>query len=143
MGGATGFTTTIRVTNAGGACVHASTHARSKRATTDSEPSEHASAARRPAHGDADDVAAFRAWLASELDTLPGWALFPGVLTEAAAIICCWRQRFDKAQWVRMAKHGRMVKELNEIAPVIAQTQRWVDGEFSAVRPRKKRGCKL
>ena len=81
-----------------------------------------------------DDAAKFAAWVLGELIALPSWQMFPGILTSAAAIICRWRQRFDKKQWTRLMKHGRMLKELNEIAPVIAETLRWVERTDTIVR---------
>ena len=63
--------------------------------------------------------AEFSAWLRDRLRDVPGRDVYADVFDDACAAILRWRRRFAPALWRRLMKE-RLLKELVEIAPVIA-----------------------
>ena len=76
-----------------------------------------------------EDEREFSAWLAESLRDAPGRSAYPAVFDSIEAIIVRWRRRFhgNPRLWKRLMK-ARLLKEIVEIAPVIAATQDFVAG---------------
>jgi hypothetical protein len=62
-------------------------------------------------------------WLHKEMLEMPIAQDYPDILAQAVDILNKWRDAFPKAVWIRVVKSGRIAKELNECAPVIARTR--------------------
>jgi hypothetical protein len=58
-------------------------------------------------------------WLTDELKQKPVYTLYPEIAEKAKSIFASWSTRFDPRVWARFTRRGRVVKELNECAPVI------------------------
>mmetsp|Transcript_33784 Transcript_33784/g.73850 ORF Transcript_33784/g.73850 Transcript_33784/m.73850 type:complete len:532 (-) Transcript_33784:183-1778(-) len=58
-------------------------------------------------------------WLVDELKQKPVFTLYPEITEKAIRVITTWSTRFDSRVWARFTRRGRVVKELNECAPVI------------------------
>eukprot|EP00854_Cymbomonas_tetramitiformis_P026986 gene26986-33189_t len=61
-------------------------------------------------------------WLEAELRTMPIWESYPEIAEKSVQILRGWRERFPKKIWIRTVKKERILKELNESAPVIHRT---------------------
>ena len=58
-------------------------------------------------------------WIEQELQKLPVSSLYPTLAQNALDILKVWRQRFPKQIWIRIFRRDRVLKELNETAPVM------------------------
>ena len=78
----------------------------------------------------------FVAWLAESLRDAPGRAAYPAVFDSLEAIVVRWRRRFrgNPSLWKRLMK-ARLLKEIVEIAPVIAATQDFIGGRAPGDAP--------
>ena len=95
--------------------------------------------------GDQEDLAAtdhnFDAWLHQSMQASPlSTQGFGSLLDKAADCFCSIRQRLlsrgEHAIWKRLNKRGRLVKELNEVLPVVAQVLEWVqEAEVNCPEP--------
>jgi hypothetical protein len=64
-------------------------------------------------------------WALDELRGKPSWENFESIMTSCIEVAWTrWRKRFSKVNWIRVMKRGRMLKELNEIAPVLDRVVR-------------------
>ena len=52
---------------------------------------------------------------------------FGPLLEQTIQIVLSLRQRLDKATWLRLLKNGRMLKELNEVLPVVSRFLAYLD----------------
>ena len=66
-------------------------------------------------------------WLEKEMRGMRIASDYPDVLQKSVQILRKWRTRFPKPVWLRVIKSGRIAKELNECAPVIAKVIAHVD----------------
>ena len=66
-------------------------------------------------------------WLATEMSEMRIATDYPEILTKSIAVLKKWRAEFPKSVWLRVIKSGRIAKELNECAPVIARVMAHVD----------------
>ena len=83
-----------------------------------------------------EDEREFSAWLAESLRDAPGRSAYPAVFDSIEAIIVRWRRRFhgNPRLWKRLMK-ARLLKEIVEIAPVIAATQDFIGGRAPGDAP--------
>lgn len=61
------------------------------------------------------------AWVMERLRQLPVAKQQPGLLAEVEPILERWHKQFQGPSWQRFLRKGRLIKEFNEIAPVIAR----------------------
>ena len=74
----------------------------------------------------------FESWVHSELALSPlNQQGFQRLLQRSAAAICSIRSRLlgagEKQVWNRLAKGDRLLKEVNEVVPVVARLLEWLD----------------
>jgi FkbM family methyltransferase len=65
-------------------------------------------------------------WFEAELQKLPVWELYPEVAKQAVVCVRKWLLRFPHTIWQRFVKQKRLIKEVNEIAPVIQMVVAYV-----------------
>jgi len=68
------------------------------------------------------DESTFEEWIGAKIRELPAYAYYPQLLESCILIVLRWRSRFStaaKKMWSRIISKNRLVKELNEIVPVI------------------------
>eukprot|EP00873_Tetraselmis_striata_P035638 jgi/Tetstr1/455902/TSEL_042683.t1 len=82
--------------------------------------------------GDESGEEAFAAWLGSELAASRAARAYPELMSMSEAgvggAILRWRRRFrgDATTWKRLWKADRVLKEVDEVAPVLDRALRWV-----------------
>jgi hypothetical protein len=64
-------------------------------------------------------------WAVSKMREKPSWKHYESIMLRCIEIAReRWRARFNKDTWIRVMKKDRMIKELNEIAPVLDRVVR-------------------
>ena len=76
---------------------------------------------------DLEAIADAEAWLHRELSGMAISRDYPELASRCAAVAAKWKRGMPKSVWLRVIKGGRLVKELNESAPVSARTMKYVD----------------
>jgi len=66
-------------------------------------------------------------WLREQLATMPMGREYPALVERCALVMENWKREFPKKLWRRVVKGDRLAKELNEAAPVIDRTMKYVD----------------
>mmetsp|Transcript_138912 Transcript_138912/g.241553 ORF Transcript_138912/g.241553 Transcript_138912/m.241553 type:complete len:448 (-) Transcript_138912:566-1909(-) len=78
----------------------------------------------------------FEEWVQKEMYASPLYfSEYRPLIERAAAVVCTLRERFiiqERSLWLRLMKNGRMLKELNEIIPVVARVLAHVDSTDTA-----------
>ena len=65
-------------------------------------------------------------WLEHEMSTMRIATEYPDLFLRSVEVLRKWRASFPKAVWTRVIKSGRVAKELNECAPVVARVEKRV-----------------
>ena len=65
-------------------------------------------------------------WLRGQLAGMPIEKDYPELVDAAVRCMGEWKKRMPKSVWLRVTKSGRLAKELNESAPVLAKTMEYV-----------------
>jgi len=66
-------------------------------------------------------------WIRIQLEAMPSYETFPGIMREAVQALGRWRDTLDKELWIRVMRRNRVLKEINEYAPVIDRARRFVE----------------
>ena len=99
--------------------------------TTTSSDGEHVNAEDSSrADAEEEDEAKFVAWLQSELEASPAAAAYPELMSMegCGAAVLRWRRRYrgNARLWKRLFKRDRVLKEIEETAPIVDRALRWV-----------------
>ena len=65
-------------------------------------------------------------WLEREMSSMRIAIEYPDLFRRCVEVLRKWRASFPKAVWTRVIKSGRVAKELNECAPVVARVEKRV-----------------
>ena len=66
------------------------------------------------------------AWLRGQLAELPIARDYPHIIDECVRVMQKWKREFPQKVWLRVVKGDRLAKELNESAPVIEKTMKYI-----------------
>jgi hypothetical protein len=72
-----------------------------------------------------DDDDEWYEWAISKMREKPSWTQYEAIMRRCIEVARGrWRTRFNKETWIRVMKKDRLIKELNEIAPVLDRVVR-------------------